>query len=85
MSSCEKCWSDSRYGNDYFRVLDSRKEHPCTPEEQAGPDAGRCPTCGKMTLHQHTKEPMCGCVPNVQIEGQPASGLSRSKAGFGYV
>ena len=61
MSACEKCWSDSRLGSDYYRLLDERKEHPCTPEEQAGPGAGQCPWCGRMTLHQHTREPMCGC------------------------
>lgn len=62
MSSCEKCWADARSsGVGYFQLVMSRKNNPCTPEEQAGPDARKCPACGRMTLHQHTSEPMCGC------------------------
>ncbi len=33
----------------------------CTAEEQAGPGAGECPTCKRMTLHQYTGDPTCGC------------------------
>lgn len=68
MSACEKCWRDAHRGpefsvaEEYERLMDERRDHPCTPEEQAGPDAQRCPACGRMTLHQYTAEPMCGCV-----------------------
>ena len=62
MSACEKCWADSRGVDDYYRILESRKDHPCTAEEQAGPSAGKCPVCGRMTLHQYTNEPMCHCI-----------------------
>ena len=70
MSACEKCWSDAHRGpyfsvaEEYSRLMEERKEHPCTPEQQAGPDAGECPTCHRMTIHQYTKEPMCGCSPS---------------------
>jgi hypothetical protein len=62
MSACEKCWTDSQFGGDYTKLLDARKDHPCTPEQQAGPDATECPECHRLTLHQHTGEPMCGCA-----------------------
>lgn len=62
MSSCEKCWRDSRDADDppreYMRLIESRV---CTPEEQAGPDAMQCPVCLRWTVHQHTGEWMCGC------------------------
>jgi len=70
MSSCEKCWADAYReevsGNEcqpdaYHRLLFERRECHCTPEQQAGPDAGVCTKCGRQTLHQHTGEPMCGC------------------------
>ena len=61
MSSCEKCWSDSRAMENYQEVLESSKLHPCTPEEQAGQSAESCPVCKRKTLHQYTREPMCGC------------------------
>ena len=57
MPSCEKCWRES--GGDpalYEKLLDTRP--PCTPEEQAGPDAKRCPVCGRKTLHQQCGECM---------------------------
>jgi hypothetical protein len=64
MSSCEKCWQDSA-GDDhaarYAELIESRKDRPCTPEEQAGPDAKRCPRCERMTLHQYAGECMAGC------------------------
>ncbi len=66
MSACEKCWADSRFASDYNRLLKEREGNPCTPEEQAGPDARECPACKRMTLHQHTGQPMCGC-PAVQL------------------
>lgn len=62
MSSCEKCWRDSRSADEpnveYRRLVTSRQ---CTPEEQAGPYADECPVCKRMTKHQHTGELMCGC------------------------
>ena len=63
MSACEKCWADKDGPGDYMRLLTERDAsgHVCTPEQQAGPDAGECPVCHRMTLHQHTGQPMCGC------------------------
>lgn len=63
MSTCEKCWADSQgpYDDATQRYKDLLSERKCTPEEQAGPDAGECPMCKRKTLHQHTGEPMCGC------------------------
>lgn len=69
MSACEKCWSDAHsrdqfnVAEEYSKLIDERRDHPCTPEEQAGPDAGRCGQCGRKTIHQFTREPMCGCQP----------------------
>ncbi len=67
MSSCEKCWRDAHRGDqfsvseEYVKLMDERRSTPCAPEEQAGPDAGECPGCNRMTIHQTTNEPMCGC------------------------
>lgn len=62
MSACEKCWVDSKLlGTNYIELVESKKDNPCTPEQQAGPDAKQCPKCGRMTLHQYTAQPMCGC------------------------
>ena len=55
MSSCEKCWKDSRLNDNYNELVKSRN---CTPEEQAGPFAGRCPKCHRKTLHQMSYECM---------------------------
>lgn len=63
---CEKCWADAYYieqfgGTDetqadaYARLLRERAENPCSPEQQAGPGAERCPDCGTMTVHPITK------------------------------
>lgn len=64
MSACERCWADSA-GDDhaarYSQLIDERHVSPCTPEQQAGPDAGECPVCHRMTAHQYTGELMCGC------------------------
>jgi len=66
MSACEKCWSDAHRGpqvsvaDEYRRLLEERRDNPCTPEQQAGPEAGECPECHERTLHQVTGEPMCG-------------------------
>ena len=67
MSACEKCWRDAHAAgtgcapDEYHRLLRERADSPCSPEEQAGPDASTCPECGRKTLHQHTREPMCKC------------------------
>ena len=59
MPSCEKCWSDAHRGDqfsvaeEYARLISERKDNPCTPEEQAGPDAEECPDCRRKTVHQH--------------------------------
>jgi hypothetical protein len=61
-SSCEKCWSDA--GGDphlYTVLLEDRRRVPCSPEEQAGPHAYKCLACGRMVLHQHTREHMGRC------------------------
>lgn len=59
MSACEKCWATARMlGVEYHEVLDDRRRVPCTPEEQAGPDATDCEKCGRRTRHQHTRECM---------------------------
>ena len=75
MSTCEKCWRDAHRGEqysvaeEYARLIRERGDTPCTPEEQAGPEAGTCPGCGRKTLHQHTGEPMCGCpVPTKEAD-----------------
>jgi len=60
MSACERCWAEAG-GNagEYRRLLSLRS---CTPEQQAGPDAGLCLHCGRRTRHQHTGECMVhGC------------------------
>jgi len=69
MSRCEKCWRDAHRDGPfadvaavYARLIDERKDHPCTPEEQAGGAAQVCPACGHTTLHQLTRECMVhGC------------------------
>lgn len=70
MSACEKCWHDAHYGSPFVNVADKyakllkeRSNNPCTPEQQAGEDAGICPVCNRKTLHQWTQECMTGC-PN---------------------
>lgn len=63
MSACEKCWAAAylaeQSGEDhhhaYRRLL---KTSTCTPEEQAGNYANRCPACDRMTAHQITGECM---------------------------
>jgi hypothetical protein len=60
MSACEKCWAEAGGDADHYEVL--RRMRDCEPEEQAGPQAKRCPNCERMTLHQCSGECMCGCV-----------------------
>ncbi|HDZ15038.1 hypothetical protein LCGC14_1523770 [marine sediment metagenome] len=61
MASCEKCWADAgsaMTGNmveQYHKLIDERKETPCTPEEQAGLSAYICGECGRRTVHQYAK------------------------------
>jgi hypothetical protein len=76
VSSCEKCWRDAQ-GNpyksvaeEYSRLVDERRAHPCTPEEQAGEDAGVCPECFRRAKHQHTGECMF-CGHGVMPEEKP--------------
>jgi hypothetical protein len=64
MSCCEKCYADSMAtGRRYMDLMNEREARGevCTPEQQAGLNAGQCPACKRMTLHQYTGEPMCGC------------------------
>jgi len=77
MPSCERCWADSASrrmfdeGVDAYRLLmqerEARGEH-CTPEQQAGPDADVCPTCGRKTMHQHVRDVcMAGCADGHEV------------------
>jgi hypothetical protein len=70
VSMCEKCWSDAgresffrgtNKSDEYSRIMDEREKKPCTPEQQAGPDAQVCPECYRWTIHQHTGECMNLC------------------------
>jgi hypothetical protein len=65
MASCEKCWADAYHrsiatgriqAECYSELIWERKQNPCTPEEQAGPDAEECEYCDRMTLHPVLKE-----------------------------
>lgn len=65
VSTCEKCWSDAHrpdpyvsVAKEYARLIEERRANPCTPEEQAGPDATTCPVCHRRSLHQYTGECM---------------------------
>jgi hypothetical protein len=68
--ACEKCWGDAHRGpqysvaEEYARLIEERRGNPCTPEEQAGPDATLCETCNRLTRHQHCRVCMhCGDDP----------------------
>lgn len=74
MSACEKCWREA--GGDaerYSALIGERRSQPCSAEEQAGERAEECPWCGRKTLHELTREPMCGCpwTPARYREGHP--------------
>ncbi|KKL23902.1 hypothetical protein LCGC14_2420720 [marine sediment metagenome] len=56
MSSCERCWSESRMYSNYSELI--KRTPSCTPEEQAGPGAIVCPQCQRKTVHQYTGECM---------------------------
>jgi hypothetical protein len=56
MAACEKCWNDAylmyegRQAENYHRLLEERKDNPCTPGEQCGElhvrdESGNC-RCG---------------------------------------
>lgn len=65
MSACQKCWHDAAADDRAAKYEELVRERNgtgvCTPEEQAGPSAGRCIFCNRFTLHELTGEPMCGC------------------------
>lgn len=46
---------------EYMKKLMQDQQHPCTPEQQAGPHSRRCPICKRWTIHQYSGEAMCGC------------------------
>ena len=61
MSGCERCWAI--VGGDAERYREILATNPdCTPEQQAGPYAGICVTCGRATLHQYSRQCMNGCI-----------------------
>jgi hypothetical protein len=77
MPSCEKCWSDAHRGQqfsvheEYRRLIAERDRsgNPCTPEQQAGPDALQCAKCRRWASHQHCGVCMvCGWDPNALPE-----------------
>ena len=67
MPSCERCWRDSRMqeltgsGPTYQELLAERGPDGCTPEQQAGPDARVCATCGRRAIHQHVTDWCMAC------------------------
>mgnify|MGYP003405464791 len=76
MASCEKCWTDAYFrvfenpmksqAQHYQDLIDEREDTPCSPEDQAGIDAGICSKCSKKTVHQHAKV-CCNCGSNEKI------------------
>lgn len=48
--TCEKCWAEARGDEDRYKELLKTRE--CTPEEQAGDNAGLCGYCNRKTRHQ---------------------------------
>lgn len=71
MTACEKCWRDAGgIPAVYAELMEDRKLKPCTPEQQAGPDASFCWRCGRRTAHQLTHECMVpGCIPRPPWHG----------------
>lgn len=59
MPACEKCWADSHSSMgdqpaEYRRLIEERRDNPCTPEQQ----------CGEMHLVLEWKDgrpPQCRC------------------------
>ena len=74
MASCEKCWNDSKGELERYSQLIMLRV--CSPEEQAGPEAGICPSCKRKTLHQHTNDCMAGC------RGEGTKQCSQCKQGW---
>jgi len=75
MASCEKCWGDAylrthtdpmkSQAEHYSDLIKERKGNPCTPEQQAGEDATKCPKCNKIAVHQMIEVCMnCGYDKN---------------------
>lgn len=65
MPTCQKCWRDASCCDDktseYLRLIEERD---CTPEEQAGRDAPKCPECKRNTIHEIVNQCMnCGFNP----------------------
>jgi len=54
MASCERCWELSGGNPDRYREL--LRVNKCTPEQQAGQDAGVCSICHRKTLHQYVPD-----------------------------
>lgn len=73
MASCEKCWADAGGDPDRYAELGrERAASPCTPEEQAGPDALWCYRCARRTLHQHARVcTACGGDGSTPAPGGP--------------
>lgn len=63
MTACEQCWDDAGGDPDRYRELvDSRKDNPCSPEDQAGGYATNCTYCERRTVHQYAgvcMNPLC--------------------------
>lgn len=58
MPSCQRCWRDASYiaisrctekVEEYHRLIEERD---CTPEQQAGEEARKCPRCERMAIHE---------------------------------
>jgi len=70
MASCEKCWGDAYFrsianpmksqAEHYGELIEERAENPCTPEEQGGECATKCPACKRIAVHQYAKV-CCAC------------------------
>ncbi len=60
MACCEKCWKEA--GGIAARYAELWNSRQCTPEEQAGDNAGTCDVCRRRTIHQYAKccmNPVC--------------------------
>ena len=69
MASCEKCWKDAGGNSEqYFRLLENREDHKCTPEQQAGELANKCVVCGRLTMHQYANVCMNQECPGAERE-----------------
>ena len=85
---CEKCWSDAGGMAERYSNLVSQRNASgphCTPEQQAGPEAGECPACKRRTMNQHVTDhcmvPFCqqNCPPATPHE--PAQADEASNVG----